>query len=342
MQNTASYLNDVHAELAPSDATLSSARNRRDDVLKAARKYPGTLRTYISGSIAHRTANHDTDADCGVVLDRRSYPELGPDGEGGGPKDIVEDVRGFLREELKDDHPDIRFRVTKRAIKISFNEPLEDETDPSVDLIVALTRKGQGLWIPNNETGSWDPSDPEYHTKVLTADPAGLRHVRARIIRLGKGWNTQYAHPGLCSFNIEALALTCINEEHGVPDGLAEFFRFAASDLKRNLTPDPAGVSKPIKLLKDRDAVVARLQRASKAMKEALENDDDKAKVQEAMASLYWKYVDPPAGSDSKEAFASALRSGKPALGVSAGSLSLGNSGVQSIKSTRSYGSEPT
>ena len=342
MQNTASHLNDVHAELAPSDDTLSTARSRRDEVLAKARDYPGTLRTYMSGSIAHRTANQDTDGDCGVVLDRRSYPKLGPDGEGEGPNQIVEDVREFIRDRMTEDHPDIRFRVTKRAIQISFNEPLDDGSDPSVDLIVALTRKEQGLWIPNNETKDWDASDPEYHTKVLTADPAGLRRVRAKVIRLAKGWNTQYVEPGFCSFNIEALALSCIGEEHGVPDGLAEFFRFAASDLKRRYTPDPAGVSKPIKLLKDQDTVVGRLQRAAKSMKDALENDDDKTKVQEAMASLYSKYVDPPAGRDSKAAFAYALRSGPPVLGVSGGALSLGTTGTTSLKSTRSYGSERT
>ena len=171
----------------------------------------------------------------------------------------------------------------------------------------------------------------------MTADPAGLRRVRAKIIRLAKGWNTQYSEPGLCSFNIEALALSCIVEEHGVPDGLAEFFRFAASDLKKRLTPDPAGVSKPIKLLADRDTVVGRLERASEFMKDALDNDDDKTKVQDAMASLYWKYVDPPAGSDSKEASAHELRSGRPLLGVSGGALSLGTT---TLKSTRSYGSE--
>ena len=342
MQNTASHLNDVHAELAPSDETLSTARRRRDEVLAKAKGYPGTLRTYISGSIAHKTANQDTDADCGVVLDRRSYPNLGPDGEGDGPNQTVEDIRESLRDELKEDHPGIRFRVTKRAIQVSFNAPLDDGSDPSVDLIVALTRKGQGLWIPNNEARDWDASDPEYHTRVLTADPAGLRRVRARVIRLAKGWNAQYAEPGLCSFNIEALALSCIAEEHDVPDGLAEFFRFAASDLKRRLTPDPAGVSKPIKLLKDHDTAVGRLERAAGFMKDALDNDDDKTKVQEAMASLYWKYVDPPAGSDSKEAFASALRSGTTALGVSGGALSLGTTGTTSLKSTRSYGSERT
>ena len=338
MQNTASHLNEVHAELAPSNDTLSTARSRRDEVLAKVRSYTGALRTYKSGSIAHRTANHATDADCGVVLDRRSYPSLGPDGEREAPNNIVEEVREFLRERLKENHSAIRFRVTKRAIKVSFNEPLDDGTDPSVDLIVALTRKnGRGLWIPNIETKGWDASDPEYHTKVLIDDPADLRRVRAKVIRLAKGWNTQFAEPGLCSFNIEALALSCITEEHGMPDGLAEFFRYAASDLKKRLTPDLAGVSKPIKLPTDRDVVVGRLRRAAKHMRDALDNDD-KTKVQEAMAGLYWNYVSPPDGSASKDAIASALRSGSPALGVSGGALSLG--GGPSLKPTRSYGSE--
>ena len=342
MVNTTSYLKEVHAKLAPSDGTIAAARGRRNTVLTEVSEYSGMLRTYKSGSIAHKTANQDTDADCGVVLDRRSYPQLGPDGDGEGPNEIVDDVRGYLRDRLKSSHPEIKFRVTKRAIKVSYNEQLDDGSDPSVDLIVALTRKGQGLWIPNNRSKDWDASDPEYHTEVLTADPAGLRRVRAKVIRLAKGWNTQYVEPGLCSFNIEALALSCIDEEHDVPDGLAKLFRFAASDLKKHFTPDPAGVSKPIRPLKDRDTVVARLKNAAELMEEALENDTDNRKVQEAMASLYWKYVDPPVGSDSKAAFAAALRREKPALGVSAGALSLGNSGATSLKSTRSYGIEST
>ena len=341
MQNTNSYLNQVHAKLAPADATLSAARSRRDEVLTEAAKYDGALRTYRSGSIAHRTANQNTDADCGVVLDRRSYPELGPDGDGEAPNDIVEGVRAFLRDRLKKDHAEIKFRVTKRAITVSFNEPLDDDSDPSVDLIVALTRKADGLWIPNNEAKTWDASHPEYHTKLLTADPADLRRVRAKIIRLAKGWNTQYTKPGLCSFNIEALALECIDDSHGVPDGLAKFFRFATADLKRRLTPDPAGVSKPIKLLEDRDVVVDRLSKAAELMREALDDDDDKTKVQEAMSNLYWKYIDPPKGSESKAALADALRHGNSKLAVTGGALVMSSS-ASHLKTTRSYGSEST
>ena len=125
-----------------------------------------------------------------------------------------------------------------------------------------------------------------------------------------------------------------------MPDGLAELFLFAAKDLEKHLTPDPAGVSKPIKLLEDRKTVVGRLERAAKSMKNALDNDGDPQALQEAMASLYWKYVNPPNGSNSKVAFASALRSGETPLSVSAGALSLGASGTPALKRTQSYGSE--
>jgi hypothetical protein len=223
---TASILDDIRRIIAPSDETLEAVRNRRDEVLNIVAPYPGALRTYGSGSIAHRTANDDTDADGGVVLDRRCYPELGPDGDGKGPADIVEDMRAFVRDALNEAHPNIAFRLSKRAIRVTYKEPLADGTDPTVDLIVALTRKDGALWIPNLNRPGWDPSDPECHAKLMTAEPATLRRTRARIVRLAKAWNKQYHEPGLCAFNITALALACITERMGVATGLAEFFRF--------------------------------------------------------------------------------------------------------------------
>ncbi len=342
MQNTAACLNDVHRELAPPDETLAAARARREEVLAVARRYSGVLRTYISGSIAHKTANHDTDADCGIVLDRRSYPALGPDGDGEGPGNVVEEVRQLLRSALKQDYPNIGFRVTKRAIQVKFNEPLSDGSDPSVDLIVALTRKGEGLWIPNTEMGRWDASHPERHTELLTAEPADLRRTRARIIRLAKGWNSQFTKPGLCSFNIEALALICVTDEHEAADGLAELFRFAATDLKKHLTPDPAGVSQPIKLLYDRDIVVGRLERAASLMEQALEHDDDREKVEETLGRLYPNYAEDWPSTDRKSLLAAALREDMSPFGISVGPAILTHQGNTPAKSTRSFGSEPS
>src|ERR1019366_2277660 len=189
MSLTADILDELRAVIAPSNETLSAARSRRDEALKAANDFTGVARTYYSGSIAHGTANLGLDADCGVVLDRRSWKELGPDGECKGPADVVEDVRVLVRDSLQENYPDLKTRLTKRSIKISFNSPLSNELDPSVDLIVGLTRAEGAQWIPNLESNDWDPSDPEKHTALLTADPKSLRVTRARIIRLVKCWN---------------------------------------------------------------------------------------------------------------------------------------------------------
>jgi len=327
----------IQKKIAPSDETLEAARNRRDEVLSVARGYPGTLRTYKAGSIAHRTANDDTDADCGVVLDRRTYHELGPDGDGGGPNSIVEDVRTFIRGRLRDRHPDVSFRITKRAIRITYNEPLFDGSDPSVDLIVALTRASGALWIPNLERSCWNASDPECHTWLLTAEPSGLRRIRAKVIRLAKAWNRQYCQPGLCSFNIEALALEALRDEVGLAGGLAAFFRYAARELSRRQTPDPAGVSAPIKTLIERETVAKRLSDAAKTLEHALDSgtEDD---VRDDLADIYWVYVTPSPGSSSKAAFVQALREGNTAVRVIPGGISVASPLGRPLKTTRAYG----
>jgi hypothetical protein len=194
---TEQVLDHVRAQIAPEDATLKEARERRDTTRTVAEDFEGVRHSFASGSLAHGTANcpiHERDkgldADAGVVLDRRSHPTLGPDSEDqDGPTAIVEAMRNHLRGELRRDYPQVKFRITKRAILISFGEPLPGGEDPTVDLMVGLERAdAPGLWIPNTETDDWDPSDPEEHTRLLTsgADPKTLRVTRARVIRLAK------------------------------------------------------------------------------------------------------------------------------------------------------------
>jgi len=340
MGHTAVVLDDVRTQVAPSEETLAVARERRRAVLDAAKTYPGFLRSYMSGSIAHGTANGDTDADCGIVLDRRSYPKLGPDGEGDGPSDTVESVRGHLREALCEDHEDLSFRVTKRAIMVKFNDPIAEDVDPHVDLIVALNRKDEpGLWIPNTERDGWDASDPESHTSLLTSGTRSTRAARARVVRLAKAWNNQYGQPGLCSFNIEALALAALDGETDLTQGLVALFSHAASDLRKHFTPDPAGVSSAIKLKLDRDVVVGRLDKAASHMAAALvaDENDDRDTVLDELASVYWDYVDAPESSDSKAALAQRLLSDAP-VGFAGGGLIRPSESAKPLKSTRAFG----
>ncbi len=102
------------------------------------------------------------------------------------------------------------------------------------------------------------------------------------------------------------------------------------------MTADPAGVSPPIKLLIDRDTVVSRLRQARDWMTLALDNDDDLEVVQDALAHVFYAYVDPPAGSKSKAGLAHSLTTGNSRVGITAGLLGTRNSAP--IKTTRAYG----
>ena len=294
---------EVTAKLEPSLDLLASARARQAQVLEASASFPGWLRTYGAGSLAHGTAIYTADADCGMVLDRRSHPQLGPDGGHEGPSAILDKVHKHIRDALKPAYPSIRFRTTKRAIKVTFNNPLADGSDPTVDLIVALTRKDKpGLWIPNTEQKRWNPSDPEKHTSLLTDPKDPLRDLRALTIRLAKGENVRYSEPALCSFNIEALALGAIQEESGTGRALAAFFGYAARELDKRLTPDPAGVSPAIKLLVDRETAVKRLQRACDIIVPVLDSDDE-CQIRNELNKLWPDHIDAcePDGGWNKE-----------------------------------------
>ena len=336
MGSTLPMLNDILRQSAPNDQTLDAVRARRDEVLRTAHRFPGVLRIYQAGSVAQKTANYDADADGGAVLDRRSYPELGPDGTGEKPDTIVQEVRSFVTGQLKRNHPDARFLATKRGMKITYHETLANGDDPTVDLIIALKRKGEGLWIPNLESGRWDASHPERHTQLMRDEPGTLRRTRARVVRLAKAWNKQYSKSCLSSFNITALALECIDEGMGVAAGLATFFSHAARELPKRLTPDPAGVSPAIKLLTDRDTAVQRLRQARDWMRTALDHDDIQQTVEDALSHVFYKYVDPPPGSNSKAGLAHSLKPGNSGVGVTAGLLGTRNSAP--IKTTRAHG----
>jgi len=73
-------LADVRAQIAVDDEILSETKARRNLVKRVARRFPGALKTFDSGSVAHGTVNRlVADADCGVVLCRaaqRAQPLL--------------------------------------------------------------------------------------------------------------------------------------------------------------------------------------------------------------------------------------------------------------------------
>ena len=310
---------DVHAQITVERRVLALARQRRNAITAAARRFDGALRVFFSGSVAHGTVIFAVeDADAGVVLDRRRFRNLGPDGGNVGPRGIVERVARFVLAELHGYLPGLRYEIRgKRSIKFTFNDPKHGQ-DPYVDLIVALTRiRGEGLWIPRLTDDSWDPSDPEEHTRLLTSDalPRELRVHRAQIARLIKACVKQDDKPVLSSFHVEARVLADVEEVRDRAVSLERVFRRSAAALERGDTPDPAGVSDPISLEVPRNRVVRRLRGLGESVAEALANSDDEVAAQGALNRVFPDFIDPP-DDGGKGAIAAGLRRGGPPGGA--------------------------
>jgi hypothetical protein len=336
-QHSEQVLDEVRKSIAPEDRVLKAARERRDLVKTLAMKFRGTARCFNSGSVAHATANNPVnDADCGVVLDRRHHGDLGPDGAGIGPVAIVKELVKGITPEIKAKYPNASVTTKKRAILAEFGEPIDDE-DPSVDLIVGLTRKeDDALWIPHLDANRWDPSHPEKHTSMLTADPANLRVHRARVLRLAKAavCNDENERV-MCSFNIEALTLEhVVTVRATLAESLEVLFGGAAVSIKKELTPDPADVSKPIKLPEGvtRDAASRRLAFFAVCVQEA-RSASTAVDALAALVKIYGPQL-PPVPRSPKSTIADELRRNERgaattgAFGAAAGAL----------KPTRSFG----
>lgn len=345
---TDDLLDDVRAQLAPADSVLKEARERRDIVADAAMGLTGAGRTFASGSLAHKTANcpihlrdKGLDADGGVVLSRVVYNTLGPDsGVGTGPNSIVTSVMSFIAPTVQRSYPGAQLRVTKRAIFVDFHDPLPSGEDPTVDLVVGLERRNKpGLWIPNTELRRWDASHPEKHTELMTAEPKQLRLTRAHAIRLAKAENKRTGTPPLCSFNLEALAWMFVEAGMGQSDALLALWAEGARDLAQRFTPDPAGVSGPIKVA-DRAQAVTRLRYAAGQLETALARDDDPEWVRRHLKSLWPDFVADGPGTETKARAISRLKAGAT-LGITAAGA-LSTTAGATLKSTRSYGSPAT
>lgn len=304
-------LDEVRVEISADDDDLRETRKRRDVVRAAAESFLGVLRTFNSGSVAHGTANNPVDdADGGAVFDRRAYPDLGPDSdEEGGPDALMRKMLEHVLATVRKTYPKATGRLTKRAILIEFNKPNSDGVDPSVDLVVALTRKDAvGLWIPNRDRGGWDASHPEEHTRLLVSKPKGLRVLRARVIRLGKAAIKGDSKPALISFNVEALSLEIVDDEdETLVKALQRFFDVAADKIKAGYTEDPAGVSGKIKLPEGmtRSRSSRRLRFFAQKIQEAIDAET-REDAEAALAELYPDEL-PGAPKSSKKSLAEAL-----------------------------------
>ena len=335
-------LDQLRKDIAADAGTLREAKDRVGHVLDAASTFDGALRVYRSGSVATRFTNHPVDdADGGLVMDRRIFPDLGPDGGGDLPASLVEDLRKWIRPTLQEIYPNVVIRLMKRGLLIVFNEPLASGEDPSVDLVVALNRaEDNALWIPNLERDSWDPGHPERHVELFTSGGESLRRTRRYVVRVAKAQVKQFVEPAVCSFNIAALAWECIETGEDIAAALYRFFDYSARELELHRTKDPARVSPPIRVM-NRHVAVKRFRKVADAIELAIDAGDDDEKVSETLCEfgVFWKLLDPPNGTSATSVSGGIARGATLGVGSTGALTAFPSAATTPVKPTRSYGS---
>lgn len=258
-------LEQVLRQIAVPRDVLAEAKARRNLVCRLAMRHPAARDTWYSGSIAHGTHNSPLgDADCGVMVDRRSqeFRAYGPDAAGGGlgPEGFIQTFAAAVLPSLRaSGYPNAEVDLSgNRAIKFLFNDRIDfgelGEVDPYVDLIVGLDRReAPGIWIPNRREQGWDPAHPQKHTWLMTErDGQELVVHRAHLIRLGKRAIKRDGQepriPAMCSWNFSALALAHVEVRAPLAAALSALFSDASRSIATGLTEDPAEVAGPIGL----------------------------------------------------------------------------------------------
>lgn len=274
------------------------------------------------------------DGDGGVVLDRRAYPQLGPEGDGQTPAKVTTELCGLLGPAIREHYPKAWCGTSKRGPKVWFGAPVDDQ-DPTVDLVVALTRRdGSGLWIPNLKTNIWEASDPERHVELFTSGNQSLRRTRRRVIRLLKGWNKQYSQRGFSSHNLTVWSWEFVGPGMGMATALSTVLAEAAARVEAGrATPDPAGVSLPVKLLVPRSTAARRLRTAANALSDALEHDDDRDAVLVALSRAFFNYIEDP----TPHGLAGLVAPLRRQVPITTTALGLSGSAVI-VRPTRAYG----
>lgn len=256
-------LEEVLRYIAVPRDVLARAKARRDLVCELAMRHPAARDSWYSGSIAHGTHNSPLgDADCGVMVDRRSleFRAFGPDadGIGRGPEEFIQTFAQVILPLLRSKYPNAEVDLSgNRAIKFLFNAPIDfgelGHVDPYVDLIVGLDRRdAPGIWIPNRRKRSWDAAHPQKHTELMTQrDPQEIVVHRAHLVRLGKRAikrDGQRRVAAMCSWNFSALALEHVDKREPLSGALATLLSNASTSIGAGLTEDPAHVADPISL----------------------------------------------------------------------------------------------
>jgi hypothetical protein len=151
--------------------------------------------SFLTGSYARYTKIHPLN-DIDVMLVRNAA-RVGLVTSGGIPAvQALDDVVGAARNAFPNG---AKIARQSRSVNIAFAD-----LDFGFDLIPAWLRQPNGYWIPDGDTGSWMPTDPQAHERLVTQANDRTEGRLKPIIKMVKHWSRNN-YDLLRSFHIELI-----------------------------------------------------------------------------------------------------------------------------------------
>ncbi len=261
-------------------AQASKAQQEIRSRLAAHLDVPDSL---LTGSYPRHTKIFPLD-DIDILLIRnQGRVEVQTDGSGISPSKAIDQVA----EAVGKAYP---FTATVKKQARSVNTLIEG-LDFGFDLIPAWLRHPDGYWIPDTDSNTWIPTDPEAHSRMMTEANARLQQRLKPVIKMAKHWNrNNFAL--LRSFHLELICKNIFEtyELPNYPVGMASILLLLSVHLAKPMM-DPiynaCRVDKPLSK-EDQEKLANRITNDSQRAVEAVRLEQ--AGMHDA-AIEKWKYI---------------------------------------------------
>jgi hypothetical protein len=150
----------------------------------------------LTGSYPRHTKIYPLD-DIDILLIRNTAKvNVSTDGSGVSPNDALDQVAEAIRKAYP-------HTAAIRKQSRSINAQIKG-LDFGFDIIPAWLRNPDGYWIPDTDSNSWIPTNPEWHSQLLTEANTRLQQRLKPVIKMVKHWNRNN-YELLRSFHIELI-----------------------------------------------------------------------------------------------------------------------------------------
>lgn len=242
---TSELFTHFHDDLKLPKREVEFARGFRS-VIEAAFKAAGivVVSTFLQGSLAKRTMIRPLkDVDLVVVLDRRTYLDLGVAG-------VFELIAETLTQALIGTYPDVVVDDPKK-----YAIPIELALDfPSFDVVPAFETPGDendDILIGNTETLVWERSNTREMMRVVSAANGRTEGILVHVVRMVKNSVRQHFDDGIPGIAIEGVACRELSGHVPYAEGCTAIFRRAADEVARGRIDDPTNAENLIEKLAD-------------------------------------------------------------------------------------------